>query len=136
MEVVYNPEFIAQGSIIKDLQNADMVLVGGASQETFEIIKEIYCRIQAKPPKFGMMSSSATEIVKLAVNCYLTTKISYANMIGQVMCMSGMEREIDNVLQPLETTLESDINILSSGMDLVVPVSQETIDLLLHLQKV
>tara|TARA_B100000085_G_scaffold82852_1_gene74635 strand:+ start:1589 stop:2731 length:1143 start_codon:yes stop_codon:yes gene_type:complete len=101
MEVVYNPEFIAQGSIISDLQNADMVLVGGASQETFEIIKEIYCRIQAKPPKFGMMSSSAAEIVKLAVNCYLTTKISYANMIGQVMCMSGMEQEIDNVLQAI-----------------------------------
>ena len=29
MDVYYNPEFIAQGSIIKDLQNADMVLLGG-----------------------------------------------------------------------------------------------------------
>ena len=39
MNVVYNPEFIAQGSIVKDLRNADMVLIGGADDETYEVMK-------------------------------------------------------------------------------------------------
>ena len=36
VDVFYNPEFIAQGSIIKDLRNADMVLIGGDRNETYD----------------------------------------------------------------------------------------------------
>jgi len=98
VNVVYNPEFIAQGTIIKDLINADMVLIGGANDESFELLEKIYKDIQIKKPKIGRMSSTAAELVKLAVNCYLTTKISYANMVGEVMTMAGLEDEIDTVL--------------------------------------
>ena len=44
------------------------------------------------------MSRTAAEITKIAVNCYLTTKISYANMVGQVMTFAGMDDEIKTVL--------------------------------------
>jgi len=98
VNVVYNPEFIAQGTIIKDLINADMVLIGGANNESFELLEKIYKDIQIKKPKIGRMSSTSAELVKLAVNCYLTTKISYANMVGEVMTMAGLEDEIDTVL--------------------------------------
>jgi len=98
VNVVYNPEFIAQGTIIKDLINADMVLIGGANDESFELLEKIYKDIQIKKPKIGRMSSTSAELVKLAVNCYLTTKISYANMVGEVMTMAGLEDEIDTVL--------------------------------------
>ena len=47
------------------------------------------------------MSTKAAEVTKIAVNCFLTTKISYANMLGQVLTMSGMEDEIDNVLNSI-----------------------------------
>ena len=97
VDVYYNPEFIAQGSIIKDLQNADMVLVGGYGHH-ISVIEDIYNKIQVKNPSIHFMSTTAAELVKLAVNCYLTTKISYANMVGEVMTLSGMEDEIDNVL--------------------------------------
>jgi len=98
VRVVYNPEFIAQGTIIKDLINADMVLIGGADDDNFEILEKIYKDIQIKKPKIGRMSTTAAELVKLAVNCYLTTKISYANMVGEVMTVAGLEDEIDTVL--------------------------------------
>ena len=97
VDVYYNPEFIAQGSIIKDLQNADMVLVGGYGHH-ISVIEDIYNKIQVKEPSIHFMSTTAAELVKLAVNCYLTTKISYANMVGEVMISSGMEDEVDNVL--------------------------------------
>ena len=48
--------------------------------------------------QFYTMSTTAAELVKLAVNCFLTTKISYANMVGEVMALSGHESEIDKVL--------------------------------------
>ena len=100
VDVYYNPEFIAQGSIIKDLEHADMVLVGGSGKHILDIEK-IYDDIQVETPNVYVMSRKAAELVKLAVNCYLTTKISYANMIGQVMYKSGMGEEIDNVLDAI-----------------------------------
>jgi len=98
IDVFYNPEFIAQGTIIKDLRRADMVLIGGKRNETYDNLCELYNKIQETPPKISIMSTTAAELVKLAVNCYLTTKISYANMVGQVMSLSGMEEEIPTVL--------------------------------------
>ena len=98
VDVFYNPEFIAQGTIIKDLRTADMVLIGGKRNETYDQLCEIYNRIQETPPKISIMSTTAAELVKLAVNCFLTTKISYANMVGQGMALSGMEDEIPVVL--------------------------------------
>ena len=97
-EVFYNPEFIAQGSIIRDLQNADMVLVGGAEGDTYNELRRLYKSIQITDPKISIMSTTAAEIVKLAMNCYLTTKISYANMVGEVMTLAGLGSEIKTVL--------------------------------------
>ena len=101
VDVFYNPEFIAQGSIIKDLQNADMVLIGGKRNEIYDELCEIYTRIQITQPKISIMSTTAAELVKLAVNCYLTTKISYANMVGEVMSLAGLEDEISCVLDAI-----------------------------------
>ena len=100
--VYYNPEFIAQGSIINDLRYADMVLIGGTGKHT-SVLDEIYERIQDgfKDPSIHNMSTRAAELTKIAVNCFLTTKISYANQVGQVMIKSGMEDEIDTVLKAI-----------------------------------
>jgi UDPglucose 6-dehydrogenase len=98
VDVFYNPEFIAQGSIIRDLQRADMVLIGGKSNEVYDELCELYNRIQVTQPRISIMSTKAAEIVKLAVNCFLTTKISYANMVGEVLTLSGLEDEINTVL--------------------------------------
>ena len=100
VDVYYNPEFIAQGSIIKDLRHADMVLIGGEGQH-LDAIKEIYSKIQVTEPHVYTMSTTAAELVKLAVNCFLTTKISYANMVGEVMTLAGLESEIGTVLKAI-----------------------------------
>lgn len=101
VNVFYNPEFIAQGTIIHDLQNADMILIGGYSEKIKSSISQIYYKIQITEPKINFMSLTASEIVKLAINCYLTTKISYANMVGEVLIKSGLEYEIDSVLNAI-----------------------------------
>ena len=102
MDVYYNPEFIAQGSIIKDLQNADMVLLGGKGKH-LDALKELYYLIQFgfKDANVHTMSAKAAELTKIAVNCFLTTKISYANMIGEVLALSKLDGEIDTVLNAI-----------------------------------
>ena len=102
MDVYYNPEFIAQGSIVCDLRFADMVLIGGNGHHASELEK-IYEGIQNgyRSPTVHFMSAKAAELTKIAVNCFLTTKISYANMIGQVLSLSGMSDEIDTVLNAI-----------------------------------
>jgi nucleotide sugar dehydrogenase len=101
VSVLYNPEFIAQGSIIQDLQNADMVLIGGEEQDVMDRYKSIYDDIQTLPPKVHCMSLTAAEIVKIGVNCFLTTKISYANMIGEVLMRSGLESDVERALHAI-----------------------------------
>jgi UDP-glucose 6-dehydrogenase len=75
-----------------------MVLIGGKRNEVYDELCELYSRIQVTQPRISIMSPKAAEIVKLAVNCFLTTKISYANMVGEVLTLSGLESEIDTVL--------------------------------------
>ena len=102
VDVFYNPEFIAQGTIVKDLINADIVLICGYGHHIPELEK-IYYGIQGskKEPYIHNMSTKAGEIVKIAINTYLTTKISYANMLGQVLYKSGLEDEIVDVLRAI-----------------------------------
>ena len=101
VDVFYNPEFIAQGSIIKDLRNADMVLLGGYGHHVPELERIYYGIQEPKKPYIHNMSTKAAELTKIAVNCFLTTKISYANQVGQVMIKDGMESEVDIVLNAI-----------------------------------
>lgn len=83
-KISYNPEFIAQGSIIQDQVNADMVLIGECDNESGNVISEIYQKICKSNPKIIKMSRTEAEICKLSINCFLTTKISFANMISDI----------------------------------------------------
>jgi UDPglucose 6-dehydrogenase len=98
IKVLYNPEFIAQGSIIRDLQQADMVLIGGDDQAVMDRYAELYNDIQTTKPRVHTMSLTAAEIVKIGVNCFLTTKISYANTLGQVLIKSGLTEDVAKAL--------------------------------------
>ena len=102
IDIFYNPEFIAQGSIITDLQNSDMIIIGGDGKHKTEL-ELIYEKIQMgyRSTSLYFMSTKAAEITKIAVNCFLTTKISYANMVGQVLSMSGLNNEINGVLKAI-----------------------------------
>ena len=102
VDVYYNPEFIAQGSIVDDLRHADMVLLGGKGQHS-GALEMIYYQIQNgfKAANVSTMSARAAELTKIAVNCYLTTKITYANQVGQVMIRDGMEDEVKTVLKAI-----------------------------------
>jgi nucleotide sugar dehydrogenase len=101
IQVAYNPEFIAQGEIVKGLEQSDIVLIGTDYTELSNQLIEIYNKIQTTPVNAYVMSPKAAEITKIGINCFLTTKISYANMMGQIMIKAGIQSEIDMVLSAI-----------------------------------
>lgn len=88
-EVCYNPEFIAQGTILRDQLKPDMVLIGESSKLAGDLIQEHYERMTENEPTFCRMSRTEAEICKISLNCFLTTKISFANMVGDICVKAG-----------------------------------------------
>jgi nucleotide sugar dehydrogenase len=80
----YNPEFIAQGAIINGLEYPDMVLIGEGNMEAGNVIETIYRNCCKNEPYIARMSPASAEITKLAVNCFITMKIAYANLVGDI----------------------------------------------------
>jgi len=89
--VSYNPEFIAQGTIIRDQVHCDTVLIGEADEYAGELISGIYKEMVESTPMHTRMSRTEAELTKLSVNCFLTTKISYANMVGDIANRLGCD---------------------------------------------
>jgi UDPglucose 6-dehydrogenase len=80
----YSPEFIALGSVIRDFYFPDFLLIGESDPQSGETLAEIYRRTCKNAPIIARMNFINAEITKLAVNTYITTKISYANMIARL----------------------------------------------------
>lgn len=101
VNVVYNPEFVAQGEIIKGLEQAKMVLIGSLEGQDLKIILNLYRVISGKDIHFNIMSYRAAELTKISINCFLTTKISFANMIGEIAIKSGLSGEVNSILKAI-----------------------------------
>jgi UDPglucose 6-dehydrogenase len=80
----YNPPFIAQGEIIRILENPDMVLIGEGSKEIGDILETMYKAVSVNHPYIARMSAESAEITKLAVNCFVTSKIAFANLVADI----------------------------------------------------
>ena len=81
-DIIYNPSFISQGSIIANIINPDFILIGNNNNNYNNLI-EIHKKVIENPDvKFKIMSLNEAELTKIAINCYITMKISYANLIG------------------------------------------------------
>ena len=80
----YSPEFIALGSVIRDFLNPDMLLIGESDARAGDCLANLYAQVCENKPAVARMSFVNAEITKLAVNTYVTTKISYANMLARI----------------------------------------------------
>lgn len=100
INVIYNPEFIRQGNIIEDLIHAEFILFGSEQTNDLTDIEDVY-KSFVKLPVFKKLSFTAAEITKISINCFLTTKISFANMIGQICINSNLENEVDTILSTI-----------------------------------
>ena len=80
----YSPEFIALGSVVRNLLYPDMVLVGESDPDAGQALEAVYRSVCENDPPVRRMTLVNAEITKISVNTYVTTKISYANMLGEL----------------------------------------------------
>jgi UDPglucose 6-dehydrogenase len=80
----YGPEFIALGSVIHDFLYPDFVLIGEFDESSGDVLSEMYLRSCDNSPFIARMNVVNAEITKISVNTYVTTKITFANMLTEL----------------------------------------------------
>jgi UDPglucose 6-dehydrogenase len=80
----YSPEFIALGSVIRDFLNPDFVLIGESDARSGALLESLYKRVCQNTPAVARMNIINAEVAKLSVNTFITTKISFANMLARI----------------------------------------------------
>jgi UDPglucose 6-dehydrogenase len=80
----YSPEFIALGSVIHDFLHPDFTLVGEFDSRSGAQLEACYHDIMPESPPCCRMSLENAELTKISVNSFVTTKITFANMIADL----------------------------------------------------
>lgn len=88
IEVVSNPEFLSQGTAMKDMLSPSRIVVGVTSRESQMLMKELYKGFDA-PLLF--VSPESAELIKYAANSYLAVKLSYINEIADLCDKVGAD---------------------------------------------
>ena len=93
-DVLSNPEFLSEGTAIKDLEDPDRVLIGGDNQEAIMILSNIYKK-WVPEKKILHTNIWSSELAKLTANAFLAQRISSINSIGAICESTGADvREV------------------------------------------
>ena len=79
VQVVSNPEFLREGSAVKDFLEPDRIVIGGESPEAFRIMRRLYDPIVKREENFMTMTWESAELTKYAANTMLAARISFMN---------------------------------------------------------
>ena len=88
--VLSNPEFLAEGTAINDLENPDRVLIGGDDCIAISALKEIYLN-WVNPKKILTTNIWSSELSKLTANAFLAQRISSINSISAICEATGAD---------------------------------------------
>ncbi len=82
--VVYSPAFIALGSVLRDFLNPDVVLIGESDERAGTHLEALYRAVLENEPPIRHMAIENAELTKIALNTFVTVKITFANMIAEL----------------------------------------------------
>jgi UDPglucose 6-dehydrogenase len=80
----YSPEFVALGSVIRDFLSPDFLLIGEYDRRSGDHVEAHYSDIVNNGAGAARMSLENAELAKISVNAYVTTKITFANMLAEI----------------------------------------------------
>ncbi|WCZ33320.1 UDP-glucose dehydrogenase family protein [Corynebacterium massiliense] len=91
VEIAWNPEFLREGYAVKDTITPDRIVLGVRDGESTaeEIAREIYARPLASDTPFIVTNLATAELVKVAANSFLATKISFINAVSELCEVAG-----------------------------------------------
>ncbi len=110
--VLSNPEFLAEGTAIKDLQNPDRILIGGEDASSIQSLKDIYLN-WVKEEKIITTNLWSSELSKLTANAFLAQRISSINAMSALCEVTGANVQEVKEAIGLDTRIGS--KFLSAG---------------------
>ena len=91
VDLAWNPEFLREGFAVQDSLSPDRIVAGVTSQAAADLLREIFLTpIEAGTPLL-VMDLETAELVKVAANAFLATKISFINAMAQVCEQAGAD---------------------------------------------
>lgn len=88
-EVASNPEFLKEGTAIKDFMSPDRVVVGVESDRAKKVMERLYRPFQMNNYRLYFMDIPSAEMTKYAANAMLATRISFMNDIANLCDLVG-----------------------------------------------
>jgi len=89
--IVSNPEFLREGSAIKDFMNPDRIIIGVNNKREEEIMTNIYRGLERIGQPIVVTDVKSSELIKYAANCMLATRISFMNMLANLCYEVGAD---------------------------------------------
>ena len=86
--VVSNPEFLREGSAVKDYFNPPVTVIGSDNEKAINIMREIYSELNAP---FEVREIKVAEIIKYVNNSFHALKVTFANEIGNICKKIGID---------------------------------------------
>jgi UDPglucose 6-dehydrogenase len=85
---VSNPEFLAEGRAVRDFMNPDRIVIGAFAQADGDAVQALYDGLEGPVVRCDVNSA---EMIKLAANAFLMTRISFINEIANVCELTGAD---------------------------------------------
>lgn len=96
----YSPSLIALGNVLSNLQNPDFLFLGSYDKKSGDILEKIYKKIYSPKTKIKRMSVESAELAKISLNSYVTMKITFANVLGE-LCPNITNADVDEVTRAI-----------------------------------
>jgi UDPglucose 6-dehydrogenase len=110
----YSPTLIALGSVIKNFLHPDLVMIGEGDPRSGQMVESFYRTIVGQGPAIHRVRPAEAELAKISINTFVTTKISFANMLG--MLADGMgDVNVDRVTEILASDSRIGPKYLTAG---------------------
>lgn len=91
VDLAWNPEFLREGFAVADTQKPDRIVVGTDSDAADELLRRVYEKQIASGVPYLRTDLATSELVKVAANSFLATKISFINAMAEVCDRAGAD---------------------------------------------
>jgi UDPglucose 6-dehydrogenase len=91
--IVYSPEFVRLGHVKEDMATPDFILIGADDEHVGREVERVTRSFTETATRHHIVPVIEAELAKIALNTFVTTKISYANMIGEMAEQLGADAE-------------------------------------------
>ena len=91
VHMVWNPEFLREGFAVQDTLHPDRIVIGVSAEGDIQPLREVYAASIAEGTPFITMDYATAELVKVAANSFLATKISFINAFADLCDATGAD---------------------------------------------